>query len=241
MLFNYSTQVLNMSKRMKAEIIRKPGSVFVGVQVPEKFQQAIAAAAQPRVWAKVASEIASDPPIETPTAEPATVADAHEIRIYAVDVLSGKRKRLFTGKDTDDTADLCQAYANLTEYRVEWHDAASATVYHPETSYPIPTLADWVEVVNSDTGQLIWVGLREDGFDARCRKYADTKGVGLRVDSAHLNHSQFYTPKNEVLRYARQNAEHFAEKYGLAIADAVGVLAITGISWLTLIVMGVSA
>ena len=237
MLFNYSTQLLNMSKRMKAAIIRKPGNVFVGVQVPEKFQQAIAAAAQPRVWAKVASEIASDRPIETPTAEPATVADAHEIRIYAVDVLSGKRKRLFTGKDTDDTADLCQAYANLTEYRVELHDAASANVYHPE-NHPIPTLSDWVEVHNANDGTLIFVGLREKGFDARCRKYADTKGVGLRVDSAHLNHSQFYTPKNEALSYAKQNAEHFAKKHGFAVADSVGVLAITMLGWATYVVGG---
>ena len=198
MLFNYSTQLLNMSKRMKAAIIRKPGNVFVEVQVPEKFQQAIAAAAQPRVWAKVASEIASDPPIETPTAEPATVADAHEIRIYAVDVfVSGKRKRLFTGKDTDDTADLCQAYANLTEYRVEWHDAASATVYHPKTSYPIPTLADWVEVHNADDGTLIFVGLRENGFDARCRKVC---GYLKALDFALIQHTlttvSFTSPKN---------------------------------------------
>ena len=231
------------SKRTKiTEFERKPNSVFVSVQPPQPVQQVHQPERFYSDWTDVAKQIARSTPI-TPssTPVPVPVADAKEIRIYAVDCTSGKRKRLFTGKDTDDTADLCQAYANLTEYRVEWHDAASATVYHPETSYPIPTLADWVEVHNADDGTLIFVGLREDGFDARCRKYADTKGVGLRVDSAHLNHSQFYTPKNEVLRYARQNAEHFAEKHGLAIADAVGVVAITGISWLTLIVMGVSA
>ena len=92
--------------------------------------------------------------------------------------------------------------------------------------------------MNSDTNELIFVGLREKGFDARCRKYADAKGVGLRVDSAHLNHSQFYTPKNEALSYARQNAEHFAKKHGFAVADAVGVVAITGISWATYVVGG---
>ena len=169
--------------------------------------------------------------------QPTPVADVHEIRIYAVDSVTGHRQRLFTGQPSDDTDNLCQAYATLADCRVESHDAASAKVYHPET-YPIPTLADWVEVHNANDGTLIFVGLREKGFDARCRKYADTKGVGLRVDSAHLNHSQFYTPKNEALSYAKQNAEHFARKHGVPIADAVGVLAITMLGWATYVVGG---
>ena len=182
-------------------------------------------------------EVSSAYQMSTPETVP--VAAAKEIRIYAVDTLSGKRQTLFTGKHTADTADLCQAYATLADCRVESHDAASATVYHPETS-TIPTLSDWVEVVNSDTGQLIWVGLREDSFDARCRKYADKKGVGLRVDSAHLNHSQFYTPKNEALKYARENAKHFAEKHGLAIADAAGVITITAVAWAAYVIGGLA-
>ena len=106
--------------------------------------------------------------------ESTPIADAHEIRIYAVDSLTGDRQRLFTGQPSDDTDNLCQAYATLAECRVESHDAASAKVYHPETS-TIPTLADWVEVHNANDGTLIFVGLREKGFDARCRKYADAK------------------------------------------------------------------
>ena len=219
---------------------RKPNSVFVSVQPPQPVQQLHQPERYYQDWTAVAKQIASSTPITPePTPETVPVADAKEIRIYAVDNLSGKRSLLFTGQHTDDTSDLCQCYANLADCRVESHDAASATVYHPETSYPIPTLADWVEVVNSDTNELIFVGLREDGFDARCRKYADAKGVGLRVDSAHLNHSQFYTPKSEALSYAKQNAKHFAEKHGFGIADAVGVLAITGISWVAYVVMGV--
>ena len=156
--------------RIKAEITRTDNSVFVSVTPPKIFQQVMAAKAQTRVWAKVASQICIENPI-TPETTPETVpiADAKEIRIYAVDTLSGKRQTLFTGQHTADTADLCQAYATLADCRVESHDAASATVYHPET-HPIPTLADWVEVVNSDTNELIFVGLREDGFDARCRE-----------------------------------------------------------------------
>ena len=223
--------------RIKAEITRTDNSVFVSVRPPEKFQQAMAAKAQPRVWAKVASQICIETPTTEPTPVPVPIADAKEIRIYAVETLSGKRQTLFTGQHTDDTSDLCQCYANLADCRVEWHDAASAKVYHPDTC-PIPTLADWVEVHNANDGTLIFVGLREKGFDARCRKYADAKGVGLRVDSAHLNHSQFYTPKNEALSYARQNAEHFAKKHGVAISDAVGVLAITAIGWATYVVGG---
>ena len=226
--------------RIKAEITRTDNSVFVSVQPPEKFQQVMAAESQHRVWAKVASQICIETPITPePTPETVPVADAKEIRIYAVDNLSGKRSLLFTGKDTDDTSDLCQCYANLADCRVESHDAASAKVYHPET-YPIPTLADWVEVHNADDGTLIFVGLREDGFDARCRKYSDAKGVGLRVDSAHLNHSQFYTPKNEALSYAKQNAEHFARKHGVPIADAVGMIAITMLAWAAYIIGGVA-
>ena len=225
--------------RIKAEITRTDNSVFVSVQPPEKFQQVMAAESQQRVWAKVASQICIETPTTEPTPVPVPIADAKEIRIYAVETLSGKRQTLFTGKDTDDTADLCQSYANLADCRVESHDAASATVYHPEI-HLIPTLADWVEVVNSDTNELIFVGLREDGFDARCRKYSNAKGVGLRVDSAHLKHSQFYTPQNEALSYAKQNAEHFARKHGVAVGDAVGTITITVVAWAAYLFGGVA-
>ena len=219
---------------------RKPNSVFVSVQPPQTVQQLHQPERYYQDWTAVAKQIASSTPITPePTPEPVPVADAKEIRIYAVDTLSGKRQTLFTGKHTADTADLCQAYATLADCRVESHDAASATVYHPETS-TIPTLADFVEVYNADDGTLIFVGLREKGFEARCRKYADAKGVGLRVDSAHLNHSQFYTPKNEALSYARQNAEHFARKHGLAVADAVGMITITAVAWAAYLVGGVA-
>ena len=56
----------------KAEIIRTPNSVFVSVQPPEKLQQAIAAEAQPRVWAKVATAIASELQTPEPTPQSAT-------------------------------------------------------------------------------------------------------------------------------------------------------------------------
>ena len=225
--------------RIKAEITRTDNSVFVSIQPPEKFQQAMAAKAQPRVWAKVASQICIETPTTVPTPVPVPIADAKEIRIYAVDSVTGHRQRLFTGQPSDDTDNLCQSYANLADCRVESHDAASATVYHPEI-HPIPTLADWVEVVNSDTNELIFVGLREDGFDARCRKYADAKGVGLRVDSAHQPVSRFYTPRADALKYARENAKHFAEKHGLAVGDAVGTITITVVAWAAYLFGGVA-
>ena len=230
------------SNRMKiTELSRTPGNVFVSVSPPPQVAQIQQSDRFYQDWTAAAKGIASDTPtaVETPTAEPTTESDLAEIRIYAIDCLSGLRTCLYTGHPADDTDALCQAYANLAEYRVEAHDAVDAKVYHPET-YPIPTLADWVEVVNADTGEMIWVGLREDGFDARCRKYANTKGVGLRVDSAHLNHSQFYTPKNEMLSYARKNAEHFLKKHGVAITDAVGILAITMLGWASYVVIGVA-
>ena len=216
-----------MAKSKRTKITgfeRKPNSVFVSVQPPQPVQQLHQPERYYQDWTAVAKQIASATPtaVETPTAEPTPVADAHEIRIYAENA-TGKRKTLYTGHPTADTANLCQAYATLTECRVECHDAVDSKVFHPE-NYPIPTLNDWVEVYNADTGDLIWVGLYHDGFDARCRKYADAKGVGLRVDSAHLNHSQFYTPKSEALSYAKQNAEHFARKHGVPIADAVGMI-----------------
>ena len=153
-----------------------------------------------RDWTEVAKEIASDTPtaVETPTAEPTTEADLTEVRIYAEDTLTGKRQTLYTGHPTDDTADLCQAYANLSGKRVELHDAVDSKVYRPDNC-PIPTLNDWIEVYNASTGALVWVGLYHEGFDARCRKYADATGHGLRVDSAHLNRSTFYTPRSEQL------------------------------------------
>ena len=229
-----------MAKSRVTEFNRTPGNVFVNVPTPQPVQQLHQPERYYQDWTDVAKQIASDTPITPePLPEPVPVADAKEIRIYAVDCTSGKRQRLFTGKHTDDTSDLCQCYANLADCRVELHDAASAKVYHPET-YPIPTLQEWCEVYNSDTGRLLWVGLRESGFDKRCRTYADRSGSGLRVDSAHLNHSQFYTPKNEVLSYAKQNAEHFARKHGLAVGDAVGMITITAVAWAAYIIGGVA-
>ena len=221
--------------KMTATFRRRPGSVFVDPVPPKGANTVTNAKNYSQDWVTVAKQLVAEAPVPTP--EPTPVADVHEIRIYAVDSVTGHRQRLFTGQPSDDTDNLCQAYATLAECRVESHDAASAKVYHPET-YPIPTLADWVEVHNANDGTLIFVGLREKGFDARCRKYADAKGVGLRVDSAHLNHSQFYTPKNEALSYAKQNAEHFARKHGFAVADAVGVLAITVVGWAFYVVGG---
>ena len=60
----------------QAAIIRNPNSVSVSVEPPEKLQQAMAAEAQPRVWAKVASVIAT----ETPTpVEPSPKMTAEEL------------------------------------------------------------------------------------------------------------------------------------------------------------------
>ena len=47
---------------MKAEIIRKSGSTIVNVQPPEKIQQVSEAQRQSRVWANVATAIASEIP-----------------------------------------------------------------------------------------------------------------------------------------------------------------------------------
>ena len=228
------------SKRTKiTDFKRNQGNVFVSVPTPKPVQQVLQARRYFSDWQDVAKQIASSTPITPePTPENVPVADAKEIRIYAVDCTSGKRQRLFTGKHTDDTADLCQCYANLADCRVESHDAASATVYHPAETSTIPTLSDWVEVHNADDGTLIFVGLREKGFDARCRKYADAKGVGLRVDSAHEPVSRFYTPRADALQYARENAKHFARKYGVPIVEAAGVLAITMLGWAFYVVGG---
>ena len=50
---------------MKAEIIRKPGSTIVNVKPPEKIQQVSEAQRQARVWANVATTIASEIPTTT--------------------------------------------------------------------------------------------------------------------------------------------------------------------------------
>lgn len=50
--------------RVKAEFNRTPGNVFVSVKPPENSQQA--AAAQPRVWAKVADAIGVETPVDQP-------------------------------------------------------------------------------------------------------------------------------------------------------------------------------
>ena len=229
------------SKRTKiTDFKRNTGNVFVSVPTPKPVQQVLQAHRYFSDWTDVANQIASATPtaVETPTAEPTTESDLAEIRIYAEDSF-GKRKTLYTGHPTADTAVLCQAYANLAECRVECHDAVDSKVFFTE-NYPIPTLNDWVEVYNADTGDLIWVGLYHDGFDARCRKYADNTGHGLRVDSAHLSRSQFYTPRSEQIGYARENARHFARKHGVPIADAVGMIAITAVAWAAYVIGGLA-
>lgn len=293
-----------MARITITEFERDPNSVFVSVTPPKSVQNVQQAESYHRDWTTVASDLASDTPVEEPTQDviteppkdakafvlealrdsklsrsydwiaertglsPLTVHlacrelvdagqleceasltckkfrlkskitnDPTEIRIYTEDVLSGKRERIYTGSPTDDTDTLCQAYADLMRCRVEWSSAVERKAFSPEAS-TIPNLCDWVEVVNADTGELIWAGLREKGFDARCRKYADRTGTGLRVDSAHENRSQFYTPRSERLQYARENARQYAKKYGVPLADAAGVVAIMVTGWFAYIVMG---
>ena len=103
-------------------------------------------------------------PLSHPNSTPETVpvADAKEIRIYAVDNLSRAVSGPFFSPVRIPTTLLIYAKPMPTSLTAVLNPMTQRVlhVYHPETSYQIPTLADWVEVVNSDTnGQLIWVGL----------------------------------------------------------------------------------
>ena len=103
--------------RIKAEITRTDNSVFVSVKPPEKFQQVMAAEAQPRVWAKVASQIGientaafetpiTETPITETTPEPTPTATElleaylpHHIEEtrWGFYVFFGEKSRIFDG------------------------------------------------------------------------------------------------------------------------------------------------
>ena len=62
------------------------------------------------------------------------------------------------------------------------------------------------------------------------------------LDFASIQHTlttvSFTHPKTRHYPTPRQNAEHFAKKHGFAVADSVGVLAITMLGWATYVVGG---
>ena len=232
--------------KMNATFERVPGSVFVRVPTPNEVAPVPSIERQYSDWSEVAAEMADDVPVdETPEPEPVSPSPIEEVRVYAVNPLTAKRKRIYTGERTDDIRERCRAYADTSKHRVELHDATDSEVFHPvcpATPTDAPPISDEmkppsIQIFNADTGEIIEAGENMPAdFDSRAQRYADDNNVTLRVATDSGMRSRFYIPKNEKARMARENAKKWAERVG----DVVGLAAIISVSWLSYIVMGVA-
>lgn len=172
-------------------------SVFVNVEPPEPLQQVASAQRQGRVWAKVATAIAS----ETRTADrrPQTAKNEQryansEVRVYRID--GSRTTHLYTGNpdpDMDGMRKRCQKHADRTGCVVRMHTASNFETFSPSlprtekaevrsavsgqrianSDIPIGTPKEMIKIYRTDTPQeeLLFEVLKECGWVGWCERY----------------------------------------------------------------------
>lgn len=194
-----------------AEFERVPGSVFVRVSNPNAVAPVPSVERHYSDWSEIAAEIAADGfPAETPEPETPVI---DEVRVYAVDTLTGERRHLYTGERADDIQDRCRAYANRSKLRVELHDTEQCEVFHPINPPCEPPISDEpkppaIRIFNADTDELIQEGEKfPSDFESRAKEYVEKHNVTLRVETHNGRKMRFYIPQSEKMRMALENAE----------------------------------
>ena len=202
------------SKKVRAEIHRTDGTVFVSVRNPNQVAPATPIEQQYSDWSEIGEQMISEIPVEVqPEPEPKypSIAPAEEIRVYRTDP-DRKRHQIYTGEYTDDIDKRCQTYADLSGCNVELHNACDYKVFEsanpkpPAVRTPVGAKSNTVAVYNADSRETIWVGDRTPGFDCRCQRYADRYSVSLRVVFDGGRRVQFFIPKSVRAEYGRENA-----------------------------------
>ena len=204
------------SKKVRAEIHRTDGTVFVSVRNPNRVAPATPIEQQYSDWSEIGEQMISEIPVEIPIdpepeAQYPSISPADEIRVYRTDP-DRKRCQIYTGEYTDDIDARCQTYADLSGCNVELHNACDYKVFvsanpkPPAVRVPVGAKSNTVAVYNDDTGETVWVGDRTPGFDCRCQRYADRYSVSLRVVFDGGQRVQFFIPKSVRAEYGRENA-----------------------------------
>ena len=213
------------SKKVRAEIHRTDGTVFVSVRNPNRVAPATPIEQQYSDWSEIGEQMISEIPVEPekshdhyhrdgallPETQYPSISPADEIRVYRTDP-DRKRHQIYTGEYTDDIDGRCQTYADLSGCNVELHNACDYKVFvsanpkPPAVRVPVGAKSNTVAVYNDDTGETVWVGDRTPGFDCRCQRYADRYSVSLRVVFDGGQRVQFFIPKSVRAEYGRENA-----------------------------------
>ena len=217
------------SKKVRAEIHRTDGTVFVSVRNPNRVAPATPIEQQYSDWNEIGEQMISEIPTEIQPepekshdhyhrdgallSEPKypSISPADEIRVYRTDP-DRKRHQIYTGEYTDDIDERCQTYADLSGCNVELHNACDYKVFEsanpkpPAVRIPVGAKSNTVAVYNGDTGETVWIGDRTAGFDCRCQRYADRHNVSLRVVFDGGMCVQYFVSRAVSGQYLRENA-----------------------------------
>ena len=201
--------------KIRAEIHRTDGTVFVSVANPNPIALDTPIERQYSDWGEVGEQMVSDVSVELPKPiepQPSRISPVDEIRVYRINT-DGKRHRIYTGEYTSDIDDRCKTYADLSGCKVELHSATDYKAFesanpNPSTlAIPMGAESNTVAVYNDDTGETVWVGDRTVGFDCRCQRYAERYDVSLRVMFDGGKRVQYFVPKSVRAEYGKQNAK----------------------------------
>ena len=215
---------------MSENLTRKDGSVFVSVIPPKPIQQQIEASHQPRMWAGVAQSIGvSDPtpePDPTPTIDE-VFAESLPLFIEASRwgryILPGPASRVF-----DSTTFIyhnpCPNFWDLYEMaKGIFRDLGIRLTKRGGTwlaHIPIKCLTDKVFI--------------DSGLAGVERTLMQHTGVDPVKMLREIQNRQFEETRKGIAQVKRNRAKALAE----AVGDAVGVLAMTAVSWAAYVVLG---
>ena len=209
----------------QAAILRSPNSVFVSVQPPESLQQVMAAASQPKVWAKVATEIAEStietPEPQSPTAEELlseTLPKLIEATRWGRYIVPGPASRVFDGS-VFLYHDPCENFWDIYELSKGIFRDLGIRLSKPsgvwEARIPISVLTDKVFV--------------ESGLAGVEQTLMAHTGIDPSKVLEGIRHRQFAETARGMEKVKRMRE---------GLADAVGILAIVAVGWAFYVVGG---
>ena len=215
-------------KKVRAEIHRTDGNVFVSVSNPNPIALDTPIERLYSDGADLAQQMVNEIPVsgashhddcdrttpeEVSEPEPQpNISPVDEIRVYRINP-DRKRQRIYTGAYTIDIDDRCKTYADLSGCNVALHSATDYKVFEsanpksPVLPVPMGAKSNTVAVYNDDSGETIWVGDRTPGFDCRCQRYAEAHDVTLKVRFDGGKRTQYFVPKSVRAEYGKQNAK----------------------------------
>lgn len=141
--------------------------------------------------------------------------DLSEVRVYKVSA-EGRYTRVYAGALTDDIIARCQVYADAAKCRVELHGAVSSQIFHPVKSAieNTPPISDTfkrperVVVIDDDTGEVLWKGVKPAGFDSKLQQCVDENSITLRAVSDDGRYTKYFVPESQQRETLAENAQN---------------------------------